>query len=94
MRKKIRASVAVFATTMVMTAAAIGFGASPASAHGDHTNPCAGAAYGYNFYTGQLALLPFVATGYDYSWNQGWLIAWYQGTPYRVYYPQWEGWGC
>jgi hypothetical protein len=84
--------VAVIATTVVMTAGTIGFGSSPASAHGDHTNPCGIAASGYNFFTGEHKLLPFVATGYDYSWYEGWLIAWDRGTPYRVYFPHWEGW--
>lgn len=63
-----------------------------ADAHGDHTNPCGSRQIGYN--NGVAYWLYPQWGGYDYTWNQGWLIVWYQGTPFQVYWPSWEGWGC
>lgn len=92
MYTRVKKAVIGAAVMVALAGGSIAVDVGIADAHGDHTNPCGGVQIGIN--GGRRYYLYNVSGGYDYSWNQGWLIVWYQGTPYQVYWPYWEGWGC
>lgn len=58
------------------------------------TNPCWSRAGVLHRDQGWATSLPALWGGYTYTWDQGWLIVWDRGTPFRAYWPDWDARGC
>jgi hypothetical protein len=79
----------------VLSLGFVGLGTTAASANpnpgSSWTHPCNGSTVGW--LDGQVGNPNYeyqlFAGNYNYSWNQGWLVVWWEGWPFWTYYWNW-----